>query len=88
MESATEKRIRSCVSCGNKQGKATLHRVVRPKEGRIHYDISGREPGRGAYVCSAACLEKALKTGKLARSLRAAIGEEEAERLRDQMAGL
>ena len=88
MECASEKRIRSCVTCGKKQGKSTLHRVVRPKEGRIHYDMTGREPGRGAYVCSAACLDKALKTGKLARSLRAAIDDEEAEKLREQMAGL
>jgi predicted RNA-binding protein YlxR (DUF448 family) len=39
--------------------------------------------GRGAYVCAEeACLDRALRRGALARTLRTTIGGDEAERLR------
>jgi len=37
---------------------------------RVVADPDGRLPGRGAYVCSQACLERALKRRAFARAFR------------------
>ena len=67
------KRQRSCIGCAEKESKQKLYRIVRTVEGDIAFDASGRKAGRGAYVCSVACFEKARKQGKLARSLKCSI---------------
>ena len=68
---------RSCVACRAKRDKSELLRVVRSPQGAVSLDLSGRAPGRGAYVCqSAACLESALTTKKLARALRVDLNDE------------
>ena len=69
---------RTCVSCRKQDGKIALLRIVRLADGSVAYDATGRVPGRGAYVCSASCLDAALKSGKLQRALKATIQEEEA----------
>ena len=62
---------RSCVACRTKCDKSDLLRIVRSPQGTVALDLTGRAPGRGAYVCqSAACLQTALTTHKLARALR------------------
>jgi len=44
---------------------------VRTPSGDVVQDVSGRVPGRGAYVCRAdACLDKAIAKGALGRSLK------------------
>ncbi len=44
--------------------------------GQIMFDVTGKGPGRGAYVVpTAAALEKALKKGGLARKLGAKVPE-------------
>lgn len=46
-------------------------------------DPRGTLPGRGAYTCrNPACLERALRRGGLARTLRVTVSPAEAERLR------
>jgi predicted RNA-binding protein YlxR (DUF448 family) len=42
-------------------------------------------PGRGAWVCSAACLDDALRRGRLARALRRPVTSAEAQRLRARL---
>ena len=43
----------------------------------VSLDLTGKKPGRGAYVCpSAACLAKARKAGRIARALEVSIPEE------------
>ena len=66
-----EIRTRTCVACGDKRSKDELVRFVRCQNGAIELDLSGNRPGRGAYVCSLACFDKACKQKRLARSLRA-----------------
>ena len=45
--------------------------------GTVSLDLTGKKPGRGAYVCpSAACLAKARKAGRIARALEVSIPEE------------
>ena len=75
------KKQRTCVACGAHAGKGDLHRIVRIADGSVCFDPTGRMPGRGAYVCSEECLAAALKAGKLARSLRAKLGQDDHERI-------
>ncbi len=83
-----EKKIpmRKCTGCGAVRSKKELIRVLRTPEGEIKIDKTGRANGRGAYICdSAACLEKAKKTGGLARSLSVSIPDEVYENLVKEM---
>ena len=68
---------RTCVGCGEVQGKRLLLRVVRAPDGRVRIDPTGKAPGRGAYVHERrACWEHALR-GRLGHALRV-------ERLHDE----
>ena len=52
----------------------------------IVLDATGRKNGRGAYVClSQECLEKAVKTRGLERSLKTAIPDEVYEDLKKEL---
>ena len=59
-------------------------RIVRAADGSVRFDATGRAPGRGAYVCSLACLEQAVKARKLQRALKVAVSQDDIDRvLRD-----
>jgi uncharacterized protein len=78
--------LRMCTGCSEMKPKKELVRVVRNKEGEVSIDLTGKKPGRGAYVCKALeCLEKAFKTKRLERNLEVKIGEEVYSRLRDEI---
>jgi predicted RNA-binding protein YlxR (DUF448 family) len=48
----------------------------------IEMDPEQRRPGRGGYCCpDPACVDKALRRGGLARTLRTAVGRAEMARL-------
>jgi uncharacterized protein len=49
--------------------KRTLHRFALDGA-TVVPDARQRLPGRGAYVCSAACLERAVRTRAFARAYR------------------
>ncbi len=62
--------IRSCVACGRSADKRELIRVVRSPDGRVFVDTTGKQSGRGAYLCRMeACLDAALKSRRLERGL-------------------
>lgn len=68
---------RTCVGCRAKRPKRELKRVVKTPAGDVLVDPTAnmQTAGRGAYVCAQKqCLAKALKTGALARALRAEKG--------------
>ena len=53
---------RTCVGCGEVQGKREMVRVVRTLLGQVMVDPTGKSNGRGAYVHRAAtCITDALK---------------------------
>ena len=79
--SAKEKSQRSCVSCGNKNKKGNLFRVVCNKLGGVSVDKKGTMAGRGAYVCSKDCFEAAVQTKRLERALKNKIAPDDYERL-------
>ncbi|MCQ2418268.1 MAG: YlxR family protein [Clostridia bacterium] len=69
--------MRQCLGCREMKMKRELIRVVRSPEGEISVDAKGKAPGRGAYVCpSPDCLQKAIRSKALSRSLSAEIPEE------------
>ena len=69
--------MRMCVGCREMKPKKELLRVVRSPEGAVSIDVTGRKPGRGAYVChSADCLKKAIKQRQLEKAFGCALGEE------------
>jgi hypothetical protein len=73
---ATARRIpqRTCVGCGEVQGKRALVRIVRTPEGAVAIDPTGKRNGRGAYVHrEPACFERAV-AGRLWKALRVAEG--------------
>lgn len=81
--------IRRCVGCGEGKPKKDLVRVVHTKEGEIFLDTTGRQNGRGAYVChNAECLAKARKRKSLERAFAAEIPNEVYQRLEFEMNGV
>jgi len=78
---------RRCVVCGQTHGKRDLLRVVRTPAGDVSVDLTGKVSGRGAYVCpESACIERALREGRLAGILDRPIGEAVALGLREAAA--
>lgn len=66
--------LRKCIGCGEMKDKRTLVRIVRSKEGEISVDLTGKKPGRGAYICkSITCLDQAQKAKRLERAFSAKI---------------
>jgi predicted RNA-binding protein YlxR (DUF448 family) len=69
------------------EGKRELIRIVRGPDG-IKLDLSGKAPGRGAYVhADPGCWAAAMK-GSLANALKVAISDEEQENLDQAMNNL
>ena len=61
---------RTCVGCGDVQGKRQLMRVVRAPDGRVQLDPTGKANGRGAYVHERlGCWQQALR-GRLSHALK------------------
>ncbi|MBC8529011.1 YlxR family protein [Christensenellaceae bacterium NSJ-44] len=68
--------MRMCVGCREMKPKKELLRVVKSAEGDISFDRTGKQSGRGAYICaSEACLQKAVKARMLERALDKKIDE-------------
>lgn len=77
---------RTCIGCKEKKEKRELIRIVKDKEGNITIDRTGKQPGRGAYICDdITCLEKAIKNKALERSFEMKLNEEIYENLRGVM---
>ena len=89
--------LRKCTGCGEMKEKRELIRVVKApdvkdeagnviKSGEISLDLTGRKPGRGAYVCkNLSCFEKARKTRRFERSLSCKIPDEVYEQMQSEL---
>ena len=81
--------MRMCVGCREMKPKKELLRVVRSPEGEVSFDLSGRKPGRGAYVChSRDCLLRAIKQKQLERTFEAPISDAVRDALSAQIGDL
>ena len=68
---------RTCMGCNEKKDKKELIRIVKNKEGIISIDRTGKQEGRGAYICdNIACLEKVIKSKRLEKALEIKISQE------------
>ena len=77
---------RTCMACQDKKDKRDLVRIVRSPEGEISVDLTGKKPGRGAYICpNLECLNKVIKSKRLERSLETTISQEIYESLKEQL---
>lgn len=78
---------RRCVGCGESFPKKELVRVVRSPEGNVSLDFTGRQNGRGAYLCKKLdCLKKARKQGRLKTNLECEIPDEVMTALEEEIA--
>lgn len=78
---------RTCVACRQVRPKSELLRVVRTPHGEVRVDPTGKEAGRGAYVCrNERCASQAVRQKKLARALGCAIGEDVFEQIERELA--
>ena len=76
MKTKTKKthKIRKCIGCMEMKNKNELIRITRTNNTEFSLDLTGKMPGRGAYVCqNLDCLEKAHRKKGLERSFKQAI---------------
>lgn len=74
---------RTCMGCNTKKDKKDLIRIVKNKENQISVDRTGKQEGRGAYLCDdIQCLEKVIKSKRLEKVFDMKISKEIYENLR------
>ena len=80
---------RTCIGCRKKTTKWELVRLVRNQDGRISVDESGKNPGRGAYVClNPQCIDLALTSKKLNKVLKTNVTLTDIEALKQALSNL
>ena len=78
--------MRHCTGCQEMKNKKEMIRVLKTSEGEILLDATGKKNGRGAYLCrSMDCLEKAIRSRGLERSLKVKIPDEVYETLKEEL---
>ena len=79
---------RTCMGCNEKKEKKDLIRIVKNKNGEISIDKTGKQEGRGAYICNKVeCLDKVIKSKRLEKVLETKISSEIYEDLRGVILG-
>ena len=77
--------LRMCVVCRKMKAKAELLRIAK-KDGKFSLDISGKLPGRGAYICkSGNCSEKFEKQRSFERAFKGAFPQELKETIKKEL---
>ena len=89
--------MRMCTGCGEKKPKKELVRVVKAPDskdengavtaqGGVSLDLTGRKPGRGAYVCKKAdCLKAARKSRRFERAFSCQIPAEVYDKMEEEI---
>ena len=88
--------MRMCTGCGEMKPKKELVRVVRapervdengnPLPPEISLDLTGKKPGRGAYLCrNPECLRLARKARRLERAFSCQIPNEVYDRMEEEI---
>jgi uncharacterized protein len=63
---------RSCAVCRTTRPKREMTRLVRTVDGSVVRDETGRQPGRGTYIChDPACRDPITAAGAIKRALGA-----------------
>ena len=78
---------RTCVVCRETNAKRTLTRIVRTTGEGVQMDLSGKQNGRGAYLCNQlSCWQNAVESNVLEKALRTTLTPDDRQRLREAMA--
>ena len=78
--------VRKCTGCGEHFPKSTLVRILKTPSGEILLDLTGKQSGRGAYICkNSSCLKKARRASRLEKSLECTIPAEIYEKLEQEL---
>ena len=78
--------MRQCIGCRLSKPKRELIRVVRTPDDQVVLDDTGRQNGRGAYICPLVeCFEKARKTKAVERAFGIKILDEVYDNIERQM---
>ena len=78
--------LRLCTGCGEMKPKKELIRVVKPKEGDITLDLTGRANGRGAYICrELSCLQAARKARRFEKAFSCKIPDDVYDRMEEAL---
>ena len=92
--------MRMCTGCGEMKPKKDLVRVVKAPDakdengqvlaaGGVSLDLTGRKPGRGAYVCrNAACLKAARKARRFEKAFSCQIPSEVYDQMEEEAFGV
>ena len=69
--------LRMCVGCREMKEKRDLIRIVRTSEHSGEIDLTGKKPGRGAYICpDVRCFSRARKSRRIEHNLDCKISDE------------
>lgn len=63
--------MRKCAATGEMFPKKEMIRIVRPKDGEVSVDLTGKKSGRGTYVSKS---EEAVETARRNRSIESQLG--------------
>ena len=78
--------MRMCTGCGEMKPKKELVRVVKSPEEEISLDLTGKQPGRGAYVCpDAECLRAARKARRFEKAFSCRIPDELYDHMEEEL---
>ncbi len=78
--------MRKCVGCEEMKNKKEMMRVLKTTDEEFVIDTSGKQNGRGAYLCqSKECFAKAVKNKGLERSFKQSIPKEVYEKLEKEL---
>lgn len=65
------------MGCYSKKDKNDLIRIVKNKQNEVIIDKTGKQEGKGAYICKRQeCLDKVIKSKRLDKVLETKISEE------------
>src|SRR5438270_388763 len=73
---------RMCIACREHDAKRSYVRLVRTPEQQVAVDPTGKQNGRGAYLCRRrACWRRGIDTRAIDRALKIELDEQARERL-------
>jgi len=79
--------LRKCVGCLEMKEKKRLIRVVKSNSGGFSLDYTGKNSGRGAYICpDISCFERVRKQKGLERSFKCAVPASIYEDMKNEIA--
>lgn len=78
--------MRKCIGCMQSFPKKELCRIVKNKENEVKLDLTGKQNGRGTYICkNLQCFEKAIKSKRLSKSIEIEIPESVYEEIKSEI---